>query len=159
MSVERPCIVAELGGYEVTIHKMGIGQLVELLSAVEPYLVKFFGSVSVMAEAGSTLQGFVDDFMGGLGELLSKAPADAVRLFEVIIGVPEGEREWFESEVGPQELFALLPKLDELNHFGAIWAEVSKCYAEIQSRYRKQDTTKVDVAKTDAVKPDVVKTG
>ena len=147
LETQRPSIIVDLGGYEVTIHKMGIGQLAELLSAIEPYLAKFFGSVSVMAEPGSTLQRFTDSFINGLGDMLSKAPGDAVKLFEVIVGVPKNEQGWFETEVDPQELFALLPRLDELNHFGAIWSEVSKSYGEILGRYRKPQMQPQEITK------------
>ncbi len=137
-------IELELGGKNVKIYKMTVGSTRALIKLVEPYIKRI--ATALFTQVG--LEGLQDEervktalraLIGEqVSEILVTVPETLVTAFARLINIPENDKrknEWLLNTVAPGELLGVLPALDELNDFGALYQQALGVFTHFNHKY------------------------
>lgn len=133
-----------IGGQNVKVYKMNVGSLQALVKLTEPYIkravtalisqvgLERIGDKDAMSKALRTVVG------EQLSEMVVTVPETLVKACACIMNIrPSDEEtlEWFVSSVLPGEVLDVLPQLDELNDFGALWEQAFALWGHFDKKY------------------------
>lgn len=127
----------ELGGYVVTVGKMTVGQVCQLLEVMEKYIGGIASGLSAFSSTGDAMDKFTGLLSKGLAALVPSVPEDALSILEIVFGVSEEDQDWFEG-VEFEQLIDALPELDKLNDFGNLWEKVVGTFRAMAERYKSE---------------------
>lgn len=141
---EKAFVELEIGGQLVKVYKMNVGSFQALVKLTEPYIKRAVSALVTqtglerLGDQQTVREALRKIIADQLSEMVVTVPETVVAACACLMNIrPNDEEltEWLLASVLPFELIEVLPRLDELNDFGALWEDLVGLWEHFNTKY------------------------